>query len=340
MRFRALLLTVLLVPAVLAGAGFRVHFWNLEASELALGGSVAAREGSGWVLAGNPAALPVEEKARKIERILSFPNALRMTALLVRESGALPWDAVKADEQWAATKEHGKWLAFSLLSLYRFVYRFPGVTVAFLPLREYPVKGEATVFSSTLAVSVGVLGLVRLGGSCSWYYGSGAPRYNPFLLPALDDWREWGFGGSAGIMLDFGRIRVGLDYTTRPAELFRRLDGRGLPVRDNSFSLACLWQASPELDLSLDLPNWNNSGRDDFLLPRGGASFVFHRFPGGEARMLGGFFFDAGGDPYLTAGATLAGPWKDFRFSASLAGSLGLAAGAQNALVLSLDFFM
>jgi hypothetical protein len=335
-RLRLLLFTVLFVPAALAGSGFRVHFWNLDATELALGGSVGAREGTGWVLAGNPAALPMEEKERKLDRILSFPNALRMTALLLRESGALPRDAIAAEEQWAATKEHAKWLAFSVLSLYRFVYRFPGLTVAFLPLREYPVKGEATVFSSTLAFSVGVLGLVRIGGSCSWYYGSGAPRYNPFLLPALDDWREWGFGGSVGIMLDFGLVRAGLEYTTRPAGLFRRLDERGMPVRDNSFSLACLWQA-PRVELSLDLPT--EQTHPGGLPPvRAGGVPAFSPHAGGGGALLAVFSLMLQEIPTSpTSGACRA--LEEFRFEAALAVSLGLRRTNRTRCCFP-DFFM
>jgi len=275
-----------------------------------------------------------------MERILAFPNALRMSLLLLRETGALPYDAVSADEKWDESKEHSKWMALSLFSLYRFVYRLPNVTVAFLPMREYPVRGQQTVFSSMLALNAGILDLIRIGASCTWYHASSAPSWNPFQLSDLSENIEWGFGGSAGILLDFGKVRLGMDYSTRPKNVFRGLDDRGFPVRDDSFSFGLLWQIKDDLDVSLDLPNWNNSGREDFLLPRGGVSWKYHRMEGAAASLQCGFFFDSRGDLYLSSGAGISGIWGSFRFKAGIAGVFGVDAGSENSLILSVDFFM
>ena len=338
MRSIAVLL-LLLLPFAVFPSDIHVYFWNLDARELALGGSVGAREGDSWVIAGNPAAVPAGSRGKGMVRVLSFPNALRMTSLLIYELCSLPYDAISSDQRGEESKEHGKWLLFSLVSLYRYIHSGSSYTIVFQPMREYPARGGCTVFNNELSLNFSVLGLLRIGISGSWYYSCDAERWNPFELSSQDREIRHGFGGAAGLYLDFGRIFLGLDYRAQPASVFRTLDLRGVPVRDNSFAVSCFWRASRDFSFSLDLPNWNNSGRGDFLLPRAGAQWVYHRMPSGFGALQAGFFADGYGKPYLSCGTSIEGMLSGYRFRGSVAGVFGLKGGG-SILSGSLDFFM
>jgi len=321
-------------------SNFNIFFWNLDARELALGGSVGARESTDWVLAGNPAALPVSSKGDRVGRMLAFPNAFRMATLLVYEIGALPYDAVTSDERLNESREHSKWLAFSLLSLYRFVYRLPGVTFVFLPMREYPVKGGWTVFNTAVGVNVDIVSLIRIGISGNWYYSCDAPRWKPFALSSPGKEIKAGFGGSVGIYLDFDSVSLSLDYRAEPGSVFKQLQRTGLPERNNSFSLALCWQVSRELSLSVDTPNWNNRSRGDFLLPRAAGEWLYHQIGTGKAALQAAVFHDGTGDMYISCGTSIEGQARSYRYRASVAGIFGLSGNDGSILAGSLDFFM
>lgn len=340
MRWFTVVILMLVMGLPLDASLFRVHFWNLDMEEAALGGAVGSLLGFDFGPNLNPAALPVFQKPpARLARRLAFPNALRLAALLIYQGGALPVDAIGSDERWEETKHHSKWIAYSLLSLYRLHYFVKGgLTVSFMPLREVPAPDHLSLTSSSLALTLGIADLVQIGIEGVYYFMTEDNHAKPFSLSERGLTRYEGYGGSAGILLRLGRLNVGIDYRYCPPHIFDLLKGSPYPVRDGAFSLSTSFQITPEIKPSFDLVNWNNRSRSDFLSPRFGLQWRYFKHGLDKGKFYLGLFGDGERRPYASLGTALWGKLEGFGFKAGFTAIFDLRSGTRNALLLSFDF--
>jgi len=338
--FKKIMVFILLLVTFPAAASlFNVYFWNIDTEEPALGGAITSLQGNSFGQNLNPAAITVYMKPpAKQKQELSFFNALRNISLLVKELGSLPYDVIDSDEKWDDTKHHTKWMLYSLLAMYRFHYYMSGLTFSFIPLREVPVSGTYNVSSTSLNITIGIVGLVNFGISGEYYFRTDKPSYEPFGQADNDAVTTEGFGGSAGIYLNLGRCKVGLDYRSRPSSIFNVDNNPGFPVKDNALSLGFSFEAVKDVLILADLVNFNNKNREDFLSPRMGIRWRFFNHNHDAGWLYGGAFLDEKRHAFFSSGLSLQGKMEGFIFKVGITLLLDLDEGKRNSVLCSLDF--
>ncbi len=316
-------------------------YWNVDGSEAALAGAVTAKSSLLYGENLNPANLPIDvaDKSGSGLWAVSFPHALRMVSLFIKESYATGYDLAESDEKLDDFKYHTKWLLFSLLGIYRIHWNNDRVAMALLPFRDVPADPEFSLTRSSLAFSFKVGSLLQAGLDFGYYYKRGS-YYHPFAFVDRDSDAEDGLGFAAGFLISLSKkLTMGIDYRHSPDFVSALVTDIAFPFK-KGLSIGINWKFSQELDFNFDLMNLVDSSRDDFLAPRLSGQWSFLQSNDGTGDLFWGYFQGLNNDHYITLGFSFSGVLDNTPFKITIATIFDILEQQHNSFVFSFDFFI